>query len=130
MSRYDKTQDALDALTPEQYRVTQLSGTEPPGSGTYLHNKDRYLCRYRVRRAFCSPHRTNLIQVAVGPAFVRPISTECVSELLDTSHGMIRTGFAPDTPTAILDMYSPMARLIAAVRVVHQLGRIALYRPR
>jgi peptide-methionine (R)-S-oxide reductase len=27
-------------LTPEQYNVCFLKGTEPPGSGMYLHNKE------------------------------------------------------------------------------------------
>ncbi len=91
MSRYDKTQDALDALTPEQYRVTQLSGTEPPGSGTYLHNKEPgiYVDIVSGEPLFSASDKFD--SGCGWPSFVRPISTECVSELLDTSHGMIRT---------------------------------------
>ena len=39
MSDYMKTDDAVSALTAEQYRVTQQNGTERPGTGEYLGNK-------------------------------------------------------------------------------------------
>ena len=40
MSTYTKNEAALSKLTPEQYRVTQESGTERPGTGEYLDNKE------------------------------------------------------------------------------------------
>ena len=33
MPAYRKTEEAVAALTPEQFRVTQESGTEAPGTG-------------------------------------------------------------------------------------------------
>ena len=36
MTNYRKTQEAVDALNAEQYRVTQENGTEYPGTGEYL----------------------------------------------------------------------------------------------
>ena len=39
-ARYAKTDEALGRLTPEQYRVTQQSGTEYPGTGELLDNKE------------------------------------------------------------------------------------------
>ena len=39
MPSYMKTGDAISALTPEQFRVTQSNGSERPGSGALLHNK-------------------------------------------------------------------------------------------
>ena len=38
MSTYQKSQDAISALTPEQFRVTQESGTERAGTGELLDN--------------------------------------------------------------------------------------------
>src|SRR5690242_13390328 len=40
MADYRKTAEAVSALSPEQYRVTQQSGTERPGTGEYLTNKE------------------------------------------------------------------------------------------
>ncbi|MBI5467262.1 MAG: peptide-methionine (R)-S-oxide reductase MsrB [Candidatus Kerfeldbacteria bacterium] len=38
--------EAKQKLTPEQYNVCFLKGTEPPGSGKFLHNKAKgmYVC--------------------------------------------------------------------------------------
>jgi len=36
MGNYRKTPEAISNLSPEQYRVTQESGTEAPGTGEYL----------------------------------------------------------------------------------------------
>ena len=40
MPTYRKTPEALARLSPEQYRVTQQSGTEAPGSGELLDNHE------------------------------------------------------------------------------------------
>jgi peptide-methionine (R)-S-oxide reductase len=40
MSTYQKTPEAVARLSPEQYRVTQKSGTEAPGSGELLDNHE------------------------------------------------------------------------------------------
>ncbi len=39
MRAFIKDSTAIAKLTPEQYRVTQESGTERAGTGEYLHNK-------------------------------------------------------------------------------------------
>ncbi|NRB00652.1 MAG: peptide-methionine (R)-S-oxide reductase, partial [Rhodobacteraceae bacterium] len=40
MPLYEKTRDAIDRLEPEEFRVTQQNGTEAPGTGKYLDNKE------------------------------------------------------------------------------------------
>ena len=40
MNTYSKNPDAIAKLSPEQYRVTQQSATERPGTGEYLDNHE------------------------------------------------------------------------------------------
>ncbi len=40
MQKYEKNPEAIAKLSPEQYRVTQQSATERPGTGEYLHNHE------------------------------------------------------------------------------------------
>ena len=82
---------ALAQLTPEQYRVTQLSGTEMPGTGAYLHNKEPgiYVDIVSGEPLFAS---TDKYESGCGwPNFTKPIEPANVKELEDESHGMART---------------------------------------
>jgi len=82
---------ALAQLTPEQYRVTQLSGTEMPGTGAYLHNKEPgiYVDIVSGEPLFAS---TDKYESGCGwPSFTKPIEPANVKELEDESHGMART---------------------------------------
>ena len=91
MSQYQKTAAALAALTPEQYRVTQESGTERPGSGPLLHNKAPgiYVDIVSGEPLFASSDK---FESGCGwPSFTKPIEPENVNELNDASHGMMRT---------------------------------------
>ena len=52
MQTYKKTQEAVAKLSPEQYRVTQQSATERPGTGALSAQQGaRHLRRHRVGRA-------------------------------------------------------------------------------
>lgn len=91
MSRYTKTPEALSRLTPEQHRVTQENGTEHPGTGEYLHQKEPgiYVDIVSGEPLFAS---TDKFDAHCGwPSFTRPIEPAHVHELRDTDHGMIRT---------------------------------------
>jgi peptide-methionine (R)-S-oxide reductase len=91
MTEYRKTPEALARLTPEQFRVTQESGTERPGSGEYLHNKAAgiYVDIVSGEPLFASSAKFD--SGCGWPSFTKPIAPAHVSELRDTTHGMIRT---------------------------------------
>jgi peptide-methionine (R)-S-oxide reductase len=91
MTDYRKTQEAVARLTPEQYRVTQQSGTERPGTGEYLDNKQPgiYVDVVSGEPLFAS---TDKFESGCGwPSFTKPIEPANVNELQDASHGMVRT---------------------------------------
>jgi peptide-methionine (R)-S-oxide reductase len=86
-----KTSEAISKLTPEQYRVTQQSGTEYAGTGEYLHNKEPgiYVDVVSGEPLFASSDK---YESGCGwPSFTKPIVRANVRELRDASHGMIRT---------------------------------------
>jgi peptide-methionine (R)-S-oxide reductase len=88
---YHKTAEAVSRLTPEQYRVTQQSGTEAPGTGEYLDNKEPgiYVDIVSGEPLFASSDK---FESGCGwPSFTKPIEPVNIKELRDTSHGMIRT---------------------------------------
>jgi peptide-methionine (R)-S-oxide reductase len=88
---YGKTREAISRLTPEQFRVTQQSGTELPGTGEYLYNKQAgiYVDIVSGEPLFASSDK---YESGCGwPSFTKPIESANVRELRDTTHGMIRT---------------------------------------
>ena len=80
-----------DKLSEEAYRVTQLKGTEAPGSGQYyLHQENG------VYHCVCcdAPLFTSDTKYHTGcgwPSFYSPVSSDAVIETPDYSHGMVRT---------------------------------------
>ena len=91
MNRYRKDPDAVTRLTPEQFRVTQQSGTERPGTGEYLDNKAPgiYVDIVSGEPLFASSDKYE--SDCGWPSFTKPIEPAHVSELRDTTHGMVRT---------------------------------------
>lgn len=89
--KFEKSQAALDRLTPEQRRVTQKSGTERPFSGEYNDNKEPgiYVDIVSGEPLFASADKFN--SGAGWPSFTKPIVPANVNELRDTEHGMVRT---------------------------------------
>ncbi|MBW6526727.1 peptide-methionine (R)-S-oxide reductase MsrB [Sphingomonas sp. RHCKR7] len=91
MTDYRKTDEALARLTPEQYRVTQQSGTERPGTGELLYNKEPgiYVDVVSGEPLFASADK---YESGCGwPSFTKPIEPANVAELVDRSHFMTRT---------------------------------------
>ena len=91
MTTYRATSDAIARLSPEEFYVTQKSGTERPGTGKYLHNKEPgiYVDIVSGEPLFASADK---YESGCGwPSFTKPIDAARVNELRDSSHGMIRT---------------------------------------
>jgi peptide-methionine (R)-S-oxide reductase len=91
MTTYAKSAEAIARLTPEQYRVTQQSGTERPFTGEYNANKAPgiYVDVVSGEPLFASADK---FESGCGwPSFTKPIEPAHVVELRDTTHGMIRT---------------------------------------
>ena len=91
MAVYRKTEAAIAKLSPEEYRVTQQSGTERPGTGALLFNKEPgiYVDIVSGEPLFASSDK---YESGCGwPSFTKPIEPANVRELQDRSHGMVRT---------------------------------------
>jgi peptide-methionine (R)-S-oxide reductase len=88
--KYAKTDQALQRLTPEQYRVTQQSGTEAPFSGEYVDNEASgiYVDVVTGEPLFASIHKYD--SGCGWASFTRPIVEENIVEQMDDSHGMRR----------------------------------------
>ena len=90
MQTYRKTPEAVAKLSPEQFRVTQESGTEYPGTGELLHNKAPgiYVDIVSGEPLFASSDK---YESGCGwPSFTKPIEPANVAELKDGSLGMMR----------------------------------------
>lgn len=91
MVKYIQSKEVISALSAEQYRVTQDSGTERPGTGEYLHNKEPgiYVDIVSGEPLFASADK---YESGCGwPSFTKPIVPNHINELSDTAHGMVRT---------------------------------------
>ena len=88
---YRKTDEALSRLTPEQYRVTQENGTERPFTGEYDKHFEPgiYVDIVSGEPLFASSAKFN--SGCGWPSFSKPIVPANVTELSDTTHGMVRT---------------------------------------
>jgi len=78
-------------LSKEQYNVCFLKGTEPPGSGKWLHNKDTgmYACVVCGSELFDS--KTKFDSGTGWPSFYDLAHSSAVKLMPDTSLGASRT---------------------------------------
>jgi len=91
MTSYAKTDKAIAALTPEQFRVTQQNGTERPGTGPLLKNKQAgiYVDIVSGEPLFAS---TDKYESGCGwPSFTKPINAASVTAKRDWSMLIPRT---------------------------------------
>jgi len=91
MAEYSKSADAIAKLTEEQFYVTQHSGTERPGTGEYLYNREPglYVDIVSGEPLFVSSDKYD--SHCGWPSFTKPVEPAHVKELTDRTHGMIRT---------------------------------------
>ena len=90
MAKYAKTPEAIAALDPIQYHVTQESGTERPWTGPLNGNKEPgiYVDIVSGEPLFASADK---FESGCGwPSFTKPIVQDHVTEHRDISHGMVR----------------------------------------
>lgn len=78
-------------LNDEQFRICREKGTERAFTGEYWDCKTKglYVCRCCGEPLFDSD--TKFDSGSGWPSFYQPVKSECVEEVRDTSHGMIRT---------------------------------------
>ncbi len=91
MAKYERNPDVIAALSDEEFWVTQKSGTERPGTGKLLYNKEPglYVDIVSGEPLFASSDK---YESGCGwPSFTKPIEDAHVKELRDSSHGMVRT---------------------------------------
>jgi peptide-methionine (R)-S-oxide reductase len=87
---YHKNPAALDALSPEQYRVTQEDGTELPFTGEYFDNHEPgiYVDIVSGEPLFASVDK---FDSGTGwPSFTKPIDEDNIIAKPDRSHFMSR----------------------------------------
>ena len=88
----DKTEDEWRAtLTPEQFRVTRLKGTEAPFTGELLHEKraGTYACVCCGSELFSSGAKFD--SGCGWPSFFAATNATAVATEEDRSHFMVRT---------------------------------------
>ena len=91
MPTYQKTDEAIAKLSPEEFYVTQKSGTERPGTGALLKNKAAgiYVDIVSGEPLFASSDK---YESGCGwPSFTKPIEPANVAEMRDAKLGMVRT---------------------------------------
>ena len=91
MPKYTKDKEAVARLTPEQFRVTQHSGTERPFENAYWDHDEPGIY---VDIVSGEPLFSSIDKFESGCgwlSFTKPLEAENVDEQVDSSHGMMRT---------------------------------------
>lgn len=78
-------------LIPERYGVLRKKGTEPPGSGVYVHEKTKGIYHCGACGASLFPSDTKYDSGSGWPSFSAPIHASAVELMDDRSLGMQRT---------------------------------------
>jgi peptide-methionine (R)-S-oxide reductase len=88
---YSKTAEAFARLSPEEFRVTQQSGTERPFTGALWDHKGKGLYVDIVSGEPLFSSEDKFDSGCGWPSFTQPVEPAHVAELRDASLGMVRT---------------------------------------
>lgn len=91
MAEYRRDKEAINQLSPEQFRVTQQNGTERPFDNAFWDHDEPGIY---VDVVSGEPLFSSLDKFRSGcgwPSFTQPLEAENVEERADTSHAMVRT---------------------------------------
>ncbi len=89
--RVEKSEEEWKAqLTPEQFRIARLKGTERAGSGAYceIHEAGKYNCVCCDEPLFDSTEKFS--SSSGWPSFTEPVSEAAIKYEKDVSFGMVR----------------------------------------
>jgi len=91
MPNYTKDPEAIARLTPEQFHVTQESGTERPFENKFWDHEEPgiYVDVVSGEPLFSSLDKFD--SHCGWPSFTKPLESDHVEEFSDRTHGMART---------------------------------------
>jgi len=78
-------------LSPERYQVLRQAGTEPPGSGEYVHTKTDGTYRCAACDALLFRSDDKFDSGTGWPSFTQPAVADALELVEDRGHGMVRT---------------------------------------
>jgi len=80
-----------EELTPEQYYILRQAGTERAFTGPYWNSKEKgiYSCAGCGEHLFVSD--TKFDSGCGWPSYFEALTPDVITEIRDTSHGMVRT---------------------------------------
>ncbi len=80
-----------EKLSPEQYRILRESGTERAFTGPFWNSKEHGLYRCAGCGSELFRSDTKFDSGCGWPSYFEAVSPDAVRELVDRSHGMVRT---------------------------------------
>jgi peptide-methionine (R)-S-oxide reductase len=89
-NRQDKKKEWKERLTPEQYQVCRMKGTELPFTGKYWDCKEDGVYRCVCCGSELFDSETKFDSGTGWPSFWAPAKMENIKFVLDNSHGMRR----------------------------------------
>lgn len=101
------TESLRDRLTPQQFHVTCNGGTEPPFDNAYWDHKDPGTYVDVISGAPLFSSEAKFDSGTGWPSFSEPIDPGEIVEIVDRSHGMIRTEVRARTSGAHLGHVFP-----------------------